>query len=151
MDRPTHTPRDPDYADRCLLSFNNQPAMTRLLGAKMISIGPGRCEIHLPLRPEFLQQMGNAHGGIVGALADSAAGYAALSLMAVGLEVVTVEYKINFLAPAIGEYLVGRGTVVRPGRTLHVCTAEIFAVSRGEEKPVAYMTTTMLAVPDQKN
>ena len=90
------------------------------------------------------------HGGIVGALADSAAGYAALSLLAPGLEVVTVEYKISFLAPAFGEYLVGRGEVLRAGRTLQFCSADIFAVQDGVEKAVAQMTTTMMAVPDPK-
>ena len=113
----------------------------------MTDIQPGATVIELEIRPDFLQQIGNVHGGIVGALADSAAGYAALSLMAPGLEVVTVEYKINFLAPAFGSRLIGRGRVVRPGRTVHMCVAEVFAVQEGEEKPVAYMTTTMMAVP----
>jgi len=124
--------------------------MSRLFGAKMISVAPGATEIHIPLQPDFLQQMGNVHGGIVGALADSAAGYAALTLLDAHLEVVTVEYKINFVAPAVGELLIGRGSVVRAGRTLQVCVAEIFALQDGAEKLVAYMTTTMMAVPDPK-
>jgi len=142
--------RDPDYARRVRASFENQPAMARLFGARMVHLEPGATEIHIPIQPDFLQQMGNVHGGIIGALADSAAGYAALSLLAAGLEVVTVEYKINFLAPGFGEMLIGRGRVVRPGRTLHVCMADIFALQDGTEKPVAYMTTTMMAVPDPK-
>ena len=116
----------------------------------MTVIEPGYCEIRINSQPDFLQQMGNFHGGIVGALADSAAGYAALSLLAPGLEVVTVEYKISFLAPAFGEYLVGRGEVLRAGRTLQFCSADIFAVQDGVEKAVAQMTTTMMAVPDPK-
>jgi len=143
-------PRDPDYERRVRASFEGQPAMSRLFGAKMVSLAPGETEIHIPLRPDFLQQMGNVHGGIVGALADSAAGYAALSLLDAHLEVVTVEYKINFVAPAFGERLVGRGRVVRAGRTLQVCVAEIFAVKDGTETLCAYMTTTMMAVPDPK-
>jgi uncharacterized protein (TIGR00369 family) len=146
----SHTPRDPDFARRCQESCANQPAMSRLFGGKMVSIEPGFCEIHIASRPDFLQQLGNFHGGIVGALADSAAGYSALSLLESGLEVVTVEYKISFLAPAFGEYLVGRGEVLRSGRTLHFCSADIFAVQNGVEKPVAQMTTTMMAVPDHK-
>lgn len=150
MSTAAHLPRDPDFAERCRQSFLHQPAMTTLFGARMVDIQAGACEIHLPLRPELLQQMGQAHGGVVGALADSAAGYSALSLMAKGLEVVTVEYKINFMAPAHGELLIGRGRVIRPGRQLFVCTAEIFAVRSGVETLCAYMSTTMMAVPDPK-
>ena len=124
--------------------------MSRLFGATMVSVTPGATEIHIPLQPDFLQQMGNVHGGIVGALADSAAGYAALTLLDSHLEVVTVEYKINFVAPAFGELLIGRGKVVRAGRTLQVCVAEIYAVKGGIETLCAYMTTTMMAVPDPK-
>lgn len=143
-------PRNPDYERKVRASFEGQPAMSRLFGAKMVSLAPGETEIHIPLQPDFLQQMGNVHGGIVGALADSAAGYAALSLLDAGLEVVTVEYKINFVAPAYGELLIGRGRVVRAGRTLQICVAEIFAVKDGVETLCAYMTTTMMAVPDPK-
>jgi len=143
-------PRDPDYERRVRASFEGQPAMSRLFGATMVKLAPGTTEIHIPLQPDFLQQMGNVHGGIIGALADSAAGYAALSLLDAHLEVVTVEYKINFVAPAFGDLLVGRGSVVRAGRTLQVCVAEIFVVKDGVEKLCAYMTTTMMAVPDPK-
>jgi len=150
-DAKTQVPRDPDYVRRVRKSFEGQPAMSRLFGATMVSVTPGATEIHIPLQPDFLQQMGNVHGGIIGALADSAAGYAALTLLEVGQEVVTVEYKINFVAPAFGDLLVGRGHVVRAGRTLHVCVAEIFARQDGEEKLVAYMTTTMMVVADPKS
>ena len=150
-DAKTQVPRDPDYVRRVRKSFEGQPAMSRLFGATMVSVTPGATEIHIPLQPDFLQQMGNVHGGIIGALADSAAGYAALTLLEVGQEVVTVKYKINFVAPAFGDLLVGRGHVVRAGRTLHVCVAEIFAQQDGEEKLVAYMTTTMMVVADPKS
>jgi uncharacterized protein (TIGR00369 family) len=143
-------PRDPDFERRVRASFEGQPAMSRLFGARMLALSPGASEIHMPLQPDFLQQMGNVHGGIVGALADSAAGYAALTLLDAQSEVVTVEYKINFVAPAFGEALIGRGHVVRAGRTLQVCVAEIFAVKGGIETLCAYMTTTMMAVPDPK-
>ena len=149
-DAKTQVPRDPDYVRRVRKSFEGQPAMSRLFGATMVSVAPGTTEIHIPLQPDFMQHMGNVHGGIIGALADSAAGYAALTLLEAGLEVVTVEYKINFVAPAFGDLLIGRGSVVRAGRTLQVCVAEIFAVKEGAEKLCAYMTTTMMAVPDPK-
>jgi uncharacterized protein (TIGR00369 family) len=141
------SPRDPDFAPRVRASFEGQPAMSRLFGASMVRLEPGVTEIRIPIQPDFRQQMGNVHGGIIGALADSAAGYAALSLLEPGLEVVTVEYKINFLAPAFGDLLVGRGHVVRAGRTLQVCVADIHAVADGTERHVAHMTTTMMAVP----
>ena len=143
-------PRDPAFEARCRASFATQPAMTTLFGARLLTLRPGETEIELVLRPELLQQMGNVHGGVIGAVADSAAGYAALSLMAPGLEVVTVEYKINFLAPAFGQKIIGRGRVVRPGRTLFVCEAEIFSKDDAEERQVAWMTTTMMSVPDPK-
>ena len=143
-------PRDPEFARRVRASFEGQPAMSTLFGARMVTLAPGSTEIHLPVRAGFLQQTGNVHGGIIGALADSAAGFAALTLLDAHLEVVTVEYKINFLAPTFGELLIGRGSVVRAGRTLQVCTAEVFAVQDGEETRVACMTATMMAVPDQK-
>ncbi len=144
------TPRDPDFENRARNSFGNQPAMARLFGARMTRITPGRTEVALAVQPDFLQQQGVVHGGLIGALLDSAAGYAALSLMPAGTEVVTVEYKINFLAPAFGEHLVARGWVLRPGRTLYACAGEAFAVRNGEETPVAYLTATMMAVPDRK-
>ena len=148
---PRFEPRDPDFADRCRKSLGDQPAMAEMLGAEMVDVQPGYTEITLPIRRHTLQQGGMVHGGLIGMLADSAAGYAALSLMAPGLDVVTVEYKINFLAPAFGDTLLGRGRVVRPGRTLFVCEADIFALANGKETHVARMGTTMMAIPDNKN
>lgn len=142
--------RDKDYVRRVRASFEGQPAMSRLFGARMTLVEPGATEIHIPVQPDFLQQMDNVHGGIIGALADSAAGYAALTLLDIGKEVVTVEYKINFVAPAFGELLIGRGKVIRAGRTLVICAAEIFARRSGVETLVAYMTTTMMIVLDTK-
>lgn len=143
-------PRDAAYEARVRTSFGRQPAMSQLFGARMTAVRPGATEIELEVRPDFLQQQGTVHGGIVGALVDSATGYAALSLMPAGSEVVTVEYKIHFLRPATGERLIARGHVVRPGRTLYMCVGEVFAVRGGEEIAVAHMTTTMMAVPDRQ-
>ena len=142
-------PRDSAFEARVRASFGSQPAMASLFRARMTAVEPGRIEIEIDVRDDLLQQKGTVHGGIVGALADSAAGYSALSLMPPGTEVVTVEYKINFLAPAVGERLVARGRVLRPGRTLYACVGEVFALSAGREIAVAYMTTTMMTVPDR--
>nr|WP_203644083.1 PaaI family thioesterase [Streptomyces sp. SID14478] len=98
------------------------------LGARIGHIGPGRVHIVLPSRPELTQQHGYFHAGATSAVADSAGGYAALTLFAEDSEVLTVEYKINLLAPAAGDHLEAIGTVLKSGRTLTVCRLEVFAV-----------------------
>ena len=140
------TPRFPDYAERVRQSLRDQPFMDVLLGAMATRIEPGLVEIAVPVTANIQQPHGNVHGIIASAVADSAAGYAAQSLLAEGYDVVTVEYKINFLAPGVGEYIVAVGEVVRAGKTLSVCTADIFGVINDERKLFARSTTTMLAV-----
>lgn len=138
--------RNPAFAERVRASLSDQPMMSALLGAAATRIEPGYVDIELALRPDFLQPHGNAHGVILSALADSATGYAAQTLLPETLDVVTVEYKINYLAPAFGERIVARGCVMRPGRTLFVCAADVFAVTADHEKLVAHMVATMMAV-----
>lgn len=139
-------PRCADYAERVHASLRSQPLMNSLLGATALSIRPGRVEIALDVRPEFLQPHGNVHGVVASALADSAAGYAAQTLLADGTDVVTVEYKINFLAPGVGTRLRAVGEVLRAGRTLQICTADVFAEQHGEARRFAHMVATMMAV-----
>ncbi len=127
-----HKPNDPDFAGRVHASFLNQPAMT-LIGATMQVIEAGYTEIHLPYKPEVTQQHGYIHGGVVGMIADSAAGYAANTLTSADTGVLTVEYKMNLLAPADGQLLIAEGSVVRYGRTLIVTKAEVFAVKDGKQ------------------
>lgn len=119
-------PRDPAFAERVRASFANQAFMA-LLGAELAAVGPGRVEIRLPLRPELCQQHGFAHAGAAWSIADSAAGYAAQTLMAAGDGVLTVELKINLLAPAEGAALLARGQVERAGRRLTVCRSDVWA------------------------
>jgi len=107
------TPLNPDFAARVRDSFARQAAM-RLIGAALTEVAPGRVAIELPVREELTQQHRYVHGGVVGMIADSAGGYAAFTLMPAGASVLTVEYKINMLAPATGERLVARGEVVPP-------------------------------------
>ncbi|MGC9420800.1 MAG: PaaI family thioesterase, partial [Rhodovulum sp.] len=114
-----HVPRNPAYADTVRASFARQ-GMMQSLGAGIVSVAPGTVEIAAPIRPEFGQQQGLAHAGFTFALGDSAAGYAALSLMEAGHEVVTSEMTIHLLAPAHGTRLIARGEVVRAGRRLMV-------------------------------
>jgi uncharacterized protein (TIGR00369 family) len=106
-------------------------------GAVLARVAPGECEIHLPFRADLTQQHGYLHAGVVASIADSACGYAAMSLTPAGAAVLSAEFKINLLAPAIGERFVARGRVLKPGRMLHVCTGEVFAISGAGEPPSA--------------
>ncbi|MGV6812092.1 MAG: PaaI family thioesterase [Brevirhabdus sp.] len=127
-------------------SFSKQAFMTTI-GAWLGDVTPGRVEILSPIRPEFGQQHGFAHAGLTFALGDSAAGYAALSVMEPGHEVLTTEMKINLLAPARGDQLVAMGEVIKPGRRLVIVRAEVRAISDGESRLVAALMGTMIPVP----
>jgi uncharacterized protein (TIGR00369 family) len=124
-------------------SFARQGFMVHL-GAELVEVGAGTCAISCRPRPELTQQHGFMHAGVVAAIADSAAGYAALSLQPAGSEVLTVEYKLNLMSSAEGDLLVARGRVLRAGRTLTVCEAEVAALRHGAEIPCAIMLATMI-------
>ncbi len=145
---PNFEPRDPDFKARVRNSFGRQAAM-RTLGAVVNLVEPGEVEIEMPYRADLTQQHGFVHGGIVTAIVDSACGYAAFSLSAPDTAVLTVEYKVNFVAPAKGERLVARGEVVRPGATVTVCKGNVLAYEDGEEKLVATMLTTLMLMPNR--
>ncbi len=138
-------PPNPHFAERVRDSFARQAAM-RLIGATLVEVGPGAVTIDLPVREDLTQQHRYVHGGIVGMIADSAGGYAAFTLMPAEASVLTVEYKINMLAPATGERLVARGTVVKSGRTLSIARADVFGVANGEERLVATMQQTLMVM-----
>jgi len=133
----------PLAADRVRASFARQRFM-QYLGAELDEVGEGVCTISCRPRPELGQQHGYVHAGAVAAIADSAAGYAALSLMPAGSEVLTVEYKLNLMAPATGDLLVARGRVLRAGRTLTVAEATVGALSEGVETPCAALLSTLM-------
>lgn len=126
-------------------SFARQGLMATL-GAAVTRVAPGEVELTLVPKPEISQQHGFVHGGALAALADSAAGYAALSLMPMDRGVLTTEFKINLLAPATGERIVARGRVVKSGRTLTLAQTEVFAVAEGKERLVALLTATLMAL-----
>ncbi|WOX16927.1 PaaI family thioesterase [Streptomyces sp. N50] len=127
-------------------SFDLQGLMSHL-GARLAHIGPGRVHIVLPVRPELTQQHGYVHAGATSTIADSAGGYAALTLFDEDSEVLTVEYKINLLAPAAGDHLEAIGTVLKPGRTLTVCQLEVYGVQNdGTRKLVANGQQTLIRV-----
>ncbi len=134
---------DSQFESRVRASFARQKAMA-LIGASLGSVAPGRVEVDLPFRDDLTQQKGFVHGGIIGMIADSACGYAAYSLMPASASLVTVEYKINILAPALGT-LVARGEVVKPGRTLTVARAEVYSE---DGRHVASMQQTLMMLAD---
>ena len=114
------------------------------LGAELAALAPGACELRLPFRPEFAQQHGFFHGGLIATLADSAAGHAGLTLTGAGQGSITVEFKLNFLAPAQGEALLAKARVVKAGRTLTVSHADVFAIGGGRETLAATALVTYL-------
>ncbi len=141
-------PRNPDFAAVVRSSFDSQPFMAHI-GASLVSVTPGVCEISLDHRPELTQQHGFVHGGVVGAIIDSAMGYAAFSLAVPGSSVLTVEYKLNLVAPGDGDRLIARGEVARAGRTLIVSRGEVFAVKDGVESLCAVATQTAMILADR--
>lgn len=136
---------DPHFAERVLASFTKQNAM-HLIQAAMPLVAHGKTEIHVAHWDGIEQQHGFVHGGVVGMIADSSAGYAAMTMVPASASVLTVEYKMNLVAPADGEKLIARGQVVRPGRTLIVTQAEVFAVKEGKETLCALMQQTIMVM-----
>jgi uncharacterized protein (TIGR00369 family) len=134
-----NAPADPGFERRCRESFARQKAMA-LIGASLGTVEPGYVEVRLPFRDDLTQQKGYVHGGILGMIADTACGYSAFSLMPAGCSLVTVEYKINILSPARGA-LVAKGQVVKPGRTLTIARAEVYAE---DGKHIASMQQTLM-------
>ena len=138
-------PADPHFADRVRESFSRQLIMDHL-GAQIAEVRPGRCEIRLPFKPELSQQHGYFHGGVIGTVGDSAGGYAAYSLMPADAGVLTVEYKMNLLAPGDGELLIARGQVLKAGRTLMVSRTDVSVVKDGRETLCATLLQTLMSM-----
>ena len=141
------TAQDPQFEARVRSSFERQ-AFMRTVGARLVPVEPGQVVIEWPFSSSLTQQHGFLHAGVVAAVADSACGYAALSLMDEGVAVLSVEFKINLMKPAAGERFRAVGKVIRAGRTLSVCGAEVQAHRAGAETTIAIMQGTMMAVRD---
>lgn len=139
------SPRDPDFERRVRQSFERQRIMATM-GATLTRVEPGCVEIAFSRHEEFVQQHGYLHAGVLATVADSACGYAALSLMPPGSAVLSVEFKVNLLAPASGSRFLARGRVVKPGRTVTVVWGEVVSVDGDEEKLVTTMVGTMMRV-----
>ena len=140
--------KDPDFARRVESSFSRQGIMDHL-GAILCEIEPGFCEIQVRFRPELSQQHGFFHGGVVGTIADSAAGYAGYSLMPENSTVLTVEYKLNLLSPADGNLLIARGHVIKPGRSLVIARADVLVVKGEQERLCATLLQTLMCMHDR--
>ena len=139
-------PKNPDYRAVATATFEAQRAM-KTLGISLARLEPGEVDLSMAYSPDFAQQNGFVHAGIITAGLDSACGIAAFTLMPAGSDILTVEFKTNLLAPAKGERFEFRGVVVKPGRTLTFCEGKAYAVTDGVENLVATMTGTLMALP----
>ena len=135
-----------DLQERIAVSFRSQGLM-ETLGARLVSVADGEVQIELPFSEGLSQQHGYVHAGAITSIADSACGYAALTRAPSGCEVVSAEFKINLVRPAIGERFVATGTVQNAGKLLTVCTGEVRAYAQGTSKVVAIMLATIVNVP----
>jgi uncharacterized protein (TIGR00369 family) len=139
-------PKDPAYEARVRESFSRQSHMATL-GVKIALIAPGEVHLALPFAAQFCQQNGFMHAGAIASVADSANGYAAYTLASPHTDVLAVEFKINLLAPARGEAFLACGRVLRAGRTLTVCQAEVFTTEASERTLIATMLSTIIVRP----
>ncbi|HEY5701078.1 MAG TPA: PaaI family thioesterase [Gammaproteobacteria bacterium] len=141
----TFIPENPDYEQRVRTSFARQGIMVHI-GAELGRVEPGYCEIRLPFQDTLTQQHGFFHGGVTTTIADSACGYAGFTLMPADASVLTIEYKVNFLAPADGDLLFARGQVVKPGKTIIVCQSEVTVFNGDKQRVCASMTETLMVM-----
>ncbi len=141
-------PKNPEFKSRVMQSFSEQMVM-QTINASLVTVEAGRVEIELPYQPELTQQDGFIHAGISSTIMDSACGYAAFTLMPAEARVLTIEFKINLLAPAAGDHFRAIGKVRKPGRSVFVAEAELYAVADATDKLVATMTGTLMAVYSQ--
>lgn len=142
---PRFDPKNPDYRAVATATFERQQAM-RTLGISIARIEPGEVELAMAYSPELVQQNGFVHAGVITAGLDTACGIAAFTLMPPGADILTVEFKTNLLAPAMGERFVFRSTVIKPGRTLTVCEGRAYAEREHAEHLIATMTGTLMAM-----
>jgi uncharacterized protein (TIGR00369 family) len=141
-------PANRDFAGRVRSSYERQTFMAAI-GCRLVSVAAGAVELELPFRADLTQQHGYVHAGVITAIVDTACGCAAFTLLPADAAILSVEFKINLLAPAAGERFVARGLVLRPGRTLTVCSGEVVAFADGQPTVVASMLATMMALPDR--
>ncbi|MCL4558154.1 MAG: PaaI family thioesterase [Deltaproteobacteria bacterium] len=134
-----------NYREKVRKSFKQQKIMG-LIGAKLTGVKKGFCEIQLPYKTVLTQQDGFVHAGIIGTIADSAGGCAAYTMMEEGASVLTIEYKLNLLAPAAGDMFIARSRAVKAGKAITVCNSEVVARTGKKEKLCATATVTLIAL-----
>lgn len=138
-------PKDPDWEAKVRASFAKQGAMG-LIGAQLVELRPGYCEIHLPWREDLTQQHGFFHAGIISTVVDTAAGYAGFTLMPPGSSVLSVEFKLNLLSPGDGELLIATGEVIKPGKTLVITRGEAYVVKGDKTAHCSTMQQTLMTM-----
>jgi len=138
-------PKDSNFAEKVRASFARQPVMA-FIGAQLATVAAGEVDIQLPYRKYLTQQNGFLHAGITATIVDSACGYAAFTLMPEGSDVLTAEFKINLLSPALGDYFLATGRILKAGKTLTVAHGDVFAVRQDEKKLIATMLATIVSV-----
>lgn len=141
---------EPDFKERVEQSFERQAAM-KLIGAQLTRCDPGVVEVELPFRDDLTQQHGFLHAGIVSTALDAVCAYSALTMMPADAAVLTIEFKVNLLAPGKGEHFLFRGNVTKQGRTIMVSDGQAFAVGETEVKLIATMTATLMVVKDRED
>jgi uncharacterized protein (TIGR00369 family) len=141
---------DPNFRDRVLDSFQRQPFM-RTLNVDLVCIEAGYCELRVAYQRELTQQHGYFHAGVLATIADNSAGYAAFSLMQDNSTPLTVEFKINLLSPGQGECLIAKSKVIKNGRTLKICQAEVFNEKEGEESLCAIAIVSLMELPHRSD
>lgn len=142
---PRFNPVDTNFEDRVCSSFDQQQFMKKI-GVQLVKVEPGIVVLELDFDMTLTQQHGYVHAGVITTMADNSCGYAAYSLMPANSEVLTVEFKVNFLAPAIGKKFEATGRVIKPGRTLTICSAEVFAREKKQNRLICMMQATMMCV-----
>jgi uncharacterized protein (TIGR00369 family) len=145
MAEPAFQAKDPQYEQRVRSSFERQAAM-KTIGARLSHVEPGRVHIELPFSPALTQQHGFLHAGMIATALDSACGYAASTLMPHDAGILTIEYKINLVAPGRGQRFRMEGQVVKPGRTITLVEGRAFAIDDGRDRLIATMTATEMTI-----
>ncbi len=138
-------PKDENFIEKVQKSFSNQAVMT-LIGAELSKVEPGKVSIKLPFRSDLTQQNGFIHAGIITTIADSACGYAAFSLMPTDYNVLSIEFKVNLLSPAVGDYFLATGKVIKAGKNITIVRGDVLAAKDNEIKQIAAMLATIMCV-----
>lgn len=145
-----YEPKNKDFREKIQASFDRQNFMD-LIGAELGEVNAGYCEIKVPFNESLTQQHGFFHAGVISTLADNTAGYAAYSLMEADSSILTVEFKLNLLAPGKGDALVGKAEVIKNGRTLTICRSEIYAIQDGNATLCAAVQSTLIELKDKSD